>query len=310
MQIRQRSSQQRAHERTPLSELRQILRDGKRRLEDAGISTIDAELLLAHLLGVGRMDLHAREFQFSADEGSELRERFEELISARIASMPVQYLTGEAHFRQITLAVGPGVLIPRPETEGLVELALIWLEREHSVDTARRFSVVDLGAGSGAIAISIAIEARERGIPLSVVAVEDSLDAKPWLERNIATYVEKYDESIDIRLVHLPVKDALLDVKCDLVIANPPYIPRDTHLPEDVRQEPDRALFGGIEGIEMPIHFIEHGARLLKPGGALFMEHFEGQGERLARAMDPFFSEILGHDDLTGRGRYISARKK
>lgn len=293
-----------------MSALREILREGKRRLEDAKISSIDAELLLAHLLGVGRMDLHARDFSLTEDEEVQLQERFDELISSRLESIPVQYLTGEAAFRHITLSVGPGVLIPRPETEGLVELALIWLEKERSVDPSRRFSVVDLGSGSGAIAISLAVEGASRGIPLSLVAVEDSKDAKPWLERNIATYVEKFGEGIDIRLIDLPVKDALLGVRCDLVIANPPYIPRETELPEDVRQEPKRALFGGVEGTELPIHFIEHGARILKPGGALFMEHFEGQGEVLARFMNPEFSEILGHDDLTGRGRYISARKK
>lgn len=293
-----------------MSALRQILREGKRRLEEAKISSVDAELLLAHLLGVGRMDLHARDFTLTADEEQQLQERFDELISSRIDSMPVQYLTGEAAFRHITLEVGPGVLIPRPETEGLVELALIWLEKERSIDPSRRFSVVDLGSGSGAIAISLAVEGANRGIPLSLVAVEDSSEAKPWLERNIATYREKYGESIDIRLIDLPVKDALLGVRCNLVIANPPYIPRETTLPADVRQEPERALFGGIEGIELPIHFIEHGARMLKPGGALFMEHFEGQGEELARFMNPEFSEILGHDDLNGRGRYISARKK
>lgn len=290
--------------------LREILRNGKERLERVEIQTVDAELLLAHLLGVGRMDLHAREFTFTEEEVNELRERFEELISSRIGSTPVQYLTGEAPFRHITLAVGPGVLIPRPETEGLVELALIWLEREHSLNPSRRFSAVDLGAGSGAISISLAVEASERGIPLSVVAVEDSSEAKPWLEQNIATYIEKSDQSIDIRFVYLPVKDALPDVKCDLVVANPPYIPLDTSLPADVKSEPERALFGGIEGVEIPIHFIEHGARLLKSGGALFMEHFEGQGERLARAMNPSFSEIMGHDDLNGRGRYISARQQ
>ena len=293
-----------------MSALREILREGKRRLEDAKISSIDAELLLAHLLGVGRMDLHARDFSLTADEEEQLQERFDELISSRLESIPVQYLTGEAAFRHITLAVGPGVLIPRPETEGLVELALIWLEKERSLDSSRRFSVADLGSGSGAIAISLAVEGANRGIPLSLVAVEDSQEAKPWLARNIATYVEKHGEGIDIRLIDLPVKDALLGVRCDLVIANPPYIPRDTELPEDVRQEPERALFGGSEGIEVPIHFIEHGARMLKAGGALFMEHFEGQGEALARFMNPAFSEILGHDDLNGRGRYISARKK
>ena len=214
-----------------MSALRQILREGKRRLEEAKISSVDAELLLAHLLGVGRMDLHARDFTLTADEEQQLQERFDELISSRIDSMPVQYLTGEAAFRHITLEVGPGVLIPRPETEGLVELALIWLEKERSIDPSRRFSVVDLGSGSGAIAISLAVEGANRGIPLSLVAVEDSSEAQPWLERNIATYREKYGESIDIRLIDLPVKDALLGVRCDLVIANPPYIPRETTLP-------------------------------------------------------------------------------
>lgn len=297
-----------------MSTLREILREGKRRLSAASIAEVDAELLLAHLLSVGRMDLHAKEFSFTAEEELELRERFDELISSRIGSQPVQYLTGEAHFRHITLAIGPGVLIPRPETEGLVELALIWLEREASLgstpDAPRRFALVDLGAGSGAISISLAVESLQRGIPLSIVAVEDSADAKPWLERNIATHVEKYSDQIDIRFVHLPVKDALIDVKCDLVVANPPYIPQATALPDDVQNEPERALFGGIEGIELPIHFIEHAARMLKSGGGLFMEHFEGQGERLARAMEPEFTEITAHDDLNGRGRYISARRK
>lgn len=317
-----------------MSALREILRDGKRRLEEASISPIDAELLLAHLLGVGRMELHSR--QVISDETmtpaqwGELKERFDDLISERIDSIPVQYLTGEAAFRHLTLAVGPGVLIPRPETEGLVELALQWIERESSVNMTipdsstqdsseekkRRFSVVDLGSGSGAIAISIAVECSERGIPVSVVAVEDSVEAKPWLERNIATYIEKYPDQLDIRLVALPVSEALQGVKCDLVIANPPYIPNELRgkLPGDVGNEPERALFGGESGIEMPLHFARHAARLLKSGGALFMEHFEDQGQALAHELgageSADFDRLVGHDDLAGRGRYISARRR
>ena len=297
-----------------MTTLREILREGKRRLETASISTIDAELLLAHLLGISRMELHSREVisdeRMDETELGQLHERFDELISERIDAIPVQYLTGEAPFRHITLAVGPGVLIPRPETEGLVELALDWLEREHSLDEQRRFSIVDLGSGSGAIALSIAIEALQRGIPASLVAVEDSVEAKPWLERNIATYLEKYQDRLDIRLVHLSVSEALIDVRCDLVIANPPYIPIDQTLPPELSNEPDRALFGGAIGIEAPLHFAEHAARILKSGGAFFMEHFEGQAPALAEAMGSQFESIVGHDDLTGRGRYISARKR
>lgn len=321
-----------------MSTLREILREGKRRLEEASISPIDAELLLAHLLGVGRMELHSRHVvsdeTMNEEQWQDLKERFDELISERIDSIPVQYLTGEASFRHLTLAVGPGVLIPRPETEGLVELALQWIERESSVDfnldemnsqgsnsqDRRRFSVVDLGSGSGAIAISIAVECSERGIPVSVVAVEDSNEAKHWLERNIATYLERYPDQLDIRLVALPVSEALQGVKCDLVIANPPYIPNEFRgrLPSDVRNEPERALFGGESGIETPLHFATHAARLLKSGGALFMEHFEEQGQALANALakplgsgeSAEFDRLVGHDDLAGRGRYISARKR
>ncbi len=331
MRIRQRNSQQRVlDERLSMKTLREILREGKQRLEAASISPVDAELLLAHLLGVGRMELHSRqvisEEKLSSEEMQELDARFQELISERIDSIPVQYLTGEAAFRHLLLAVGPGVLIPRPETEGLVELALQWLEGESSRDygsdesrdasflgaaqRSKRFSVVDLGAGSGAIALSIAIEAFERGILTSVVAVEDSLDAIPWLERNIATCLEKYPEQLDIRLVQKPVSEALIGVRCDLIVSNPPYIPLGETLPADVSNEPDRALFGGVSGIETPLHFAQEAARLLKPGGALFMEHFEGQGEMLAREMAKDFESLTGHDDLNGRGRYISGVRR
>lgn len=297
-----------------MSTLREILREGKRRLEEASISPIDAELLLAHLLGISRMELHSRQVisdeKLSDLELEELEARFNELIAERIDSIPVQYLTGEAPFRRITLAVGPGVLIPRPETEGLVELALDHLAREHSIDPERRWSVVDLGAGSGAITLSIAVEALEMGIPISLVAVEDSIEAREWLERNIAATLERYPDRLDIRSVYLPVSEALIDVRCDLVIANPPYIPNSEVLPKEVRSEPDRALFGGVRGIETPLHFALHAARLLKSGGAFFMEHFEDQGNTLARAMNEDFESIVGHDDLTGRPRYISARRR
>jgi len=160
--------------------IKSLLRSSKEQCLAAQIDGVDAELILAHVLGVGRMDLHARDFSLSPEQ----EELFHELIAARIDGTPTQYLTGEAPFRYLTFSVGPGVLIPRPETELLVDAALVEIERIQSAPgatTTPAVSVVDLGAGSGAIAISIAHEARQRKMPVHVVAVEKSEAAQEWL---------------------------------------------------------------------------------------------------------------------------------
>jgi release factor glutamine methyltransferase len=205
----------------------------------------------------------------------------------------VQYLTGTAGFRNLDLAVGPGVLVPRPETEGLVEEVL-----KHIANLPGPVSVIDLGAGSGAIAISIATEAPNT----HVIAVEKSLDAIEWLKQNVAFY----DESI--RIVQGDVADVLEGVKCDVVVANPPYVPDSQPLPRDVATfEPAIALFGGPDGLELPKRFIEAAARLLKTGGLLAIEHTETQGEAIAKLLESDFNQIALHQDLTGRPRWTSA---
>lgn len=283
--------------------LKERLRAARNELSEVSISEVDAELLAAFVLGVGRMELHAKEFSFT----SEQEEEFLNLLAMRKSGKPLQYITGEAHFRYLTFEVGPGVLIPRPETELLVDAALVEIERIQSGPNWRknaRTSVVDLGAGSGAIAISIADEAKRRGMAVQVVAVEREAGAITWLERNIA----KHD--VDVRVIKSDVATALIDVKCDLVVANPPYIPEGAELPREVVSfEPRSALYGGIAGLEEPARFIETATRILKAGGMFLIEHHESQAEAIASILRSDFTEISSFLDLNERPRWISARK-
>ena len=278
-------------------QIKALISDGKARVEAAGYSSVDAEILFAHLLGLTRMELHnpialERALADVSDESAVI-ESYAELIKRRCSDEPVQYLTGNAAFRKLELAVGPGVLVPRPETEGLVEEVL-----KHIANLAGPVSVIDLGAGSGAMAISIATEAPNT----HVIAVEKSLDAIEWLKQNVAFY----DESI--RIVEGDVTEVLEGVKCDVIVANPPYVPDDQPLPKDVANfEPAIALFGGNEGLEVPKRFIEAAARLLKPGGLLAIEHTETQGDAIAQLLATDFDQIALHLDLTGRPRWTSA---
>lgn len=286
------------------TDLKDLLRDTRIRFDNAAIDRVDAELILAHVLGIERMQLHAQTFQLN----SEQEELFEELVNSRISGVPTQYLIGEAPFRYLTFSVGPGVLIPRPETELLVDAAMVEIERLKSSfnATTSAVSVVDLGAGSGAISISIAHEARQRSLPVQVVAVEKSDAALEWLKKNIARH------DVDVRVIHSDVRDALIDVKCDIVVANPPYVPNDSLLPPLVLEnEPHEALFSGPgEGLEVPQRFIEAATRLLKPGGALILEHFEDQSAALEQLLSQDYSDISHYKDLNQRPRWLTARRK
>jgi release factor glutamine methyltransferase len=278
-------------------QIKALISEGKAQIETAGYSSVDAEILLAHLLGLTRMELHnpialERALAEVTDE-SAIVDGYSELVKRRCNHEPVQYLTGTAGFRNLDLAVGPGVLVPRPETEGLVEEVL-----KHIANLPGPVSVIDLGAGSGAMAISIATEAPNT----HVIAVEKSADAIEWLKQNVAFY----DESI--RIVQGDVADVLEGVKCDVVVANPPYVPDSQPLPKDVANfEPAIALFGGPDGLELPKRFIDAAARLLKTGGLLAIEHTETQGAAIAKLLSADFNQIALHQDLTGRPRWTSA---
>jgi release factor glutamine methyltransferase len=279
---------------------KEFLRSGKEQLTAAGFAEVEAEHLLAHTLGISRMDLHnpvAVEIALTAiGDTTIVEETFWKLLDRRCAHEPLQYLTGVAYFRHLELKVGPGVLVPRPESELLVEAVLNFIEKREGA-----ISVVDLGAGSGALALAIATEAPQT----HVIAVEKSPAAIEWLKENVSFIDEK------VRILESDVATALVGVKCDVVIANPPYIPNSQELPLDVKvHEPKEALFGGEDGMNSPRLFIEAASRLLKSGGFLALEHHEEQGLEIAAVLHDDFSDILLHKDLTGRPRFTTAVRR
>jgi release factor glutamine methyltransferase len=279
---------------------KEFLRSGKEQLTAAGFAEVEAEHLLAHTLGISRMDLHnpvAVENALTAiGDTTIVEETFWKLLDRRCAHEPLQYLTGVAYFRHLELKVGPGVLVPRPESEVLVEAVLTFIEKREGA-----ISVVDLGAGSGALALAIATEAPQT----HVIAVEKSPAAIEWLKENVSFIDEK------VRILESDVAIALVGVKCDVVIANPPYIPNSQELPRDVKEhEPLDALFGGDNGMNSPQLFIEAASRLLKSGGFLAIEHHEEQGLEIAAVLSEEFNDILLHKDLTGRPRFTTAVRR
>jgi len=284
--------------------LKELLRQAFTQFEKNKISTVDAELLLAHLLGVSRKEIHTQDLEIPSDQIESITAEYKELIGQRLLGRPVQYITGSAPFRYLDLEVGEGVLIPRPETELLVDRAIGFLTSMENSNEAK--SVIDLGAGSGAISIAITSEAALKGLSVSVIAVEKSEPAVVWLNKNIA----KYD--LPIRVVVEDVLTALPGVKADLVLANPPYIPDDEKLPQEVEgYEPEIALRGGkVDGMQIPKLFIDSAARLLKPGGIFIMEHHEKQSDLVKQALKEEFTLPQTHADLTGRDRFTSARRR
>lgn len=281
-------------------DLAAALRAATAALAGAGVPSprADAELLAGHLLGVGRGRVAAL-----ALAGADAPEGLADLVAERCRRVPLQHLTGTAHFRRLELAVGPGVFVPRPETEGVAQLAI---DRARSVVADRgRARVVDLGTGSGAIAASVASE-----VPgAAVVAVELSDLAAAWAERNLAPH--------GVELVRGDLRTALgdRDGTFDVVVSNPPYIPAGA-VPQDpeVRDhDPHVALYGGgADGMEVPGAVERTAARLLVPGGYLVMEHAEVQADAVAGLLRAAgrWDRIEGHRDLTGRDRATSGIRR
>jgi release factor glutamine methyltransferase len=284
--------------------LKELLRAAFSQFEKNQIATVDAELLLAHLLGVSRKQIHSQSIELSESEREKISSEFNELIQQRLLGRPVQYITGSAAFRYLELEVGEGVLIPRPETELIVDRVIGHLSSQPDKENSK--SIIELGAGSGAISIAIATEASLKGLKISLVAVEKSPAAAEWLNKNIA----KYD--LPIRVVIEDASTALPDIKADLVVANPPYIPNDEKLPTEVENfEPEMALRGGaVDGMQIPKLFIDAATRLLKSGGFFITEHHEKQGELIRGVLARDFLPAQTHADLTGRDRFTSAIKR
>ncbi|NYD65738.1 peptide chain release factor N(5)-glutamine methyltransferase [Agromyces atrinae] len=271
-----------------------------RRLTDAGVpdAEVDADLLLGHVLGLSRGGLHARLVvggSLSDDDLSALAP----LVERRVNREPLQHITGRAPFRALDLHVGPGVFIPRPETEQVVQIAIDAL---HAVADPAPVAV-DLGSGSGAIALALATE-----VPHArVFAVEKSPDALPWTRRNIAEFGGE-----SLTLVEGDLADALgdLDGSVAVVISNPPYVPR-TMMPVDPEVhlfDPEMALYGGEDGLDVIRILSGRARRLLRSGGLLVIEHAEHQsGEIAAILAADSWRGVSHHRDFTMRDRATTA---
>ncbi|NUP59200.1 MAG: peptide chain release factor N(5)-glutamine methyltransferase [Pseudarthrobacter sp.] len=261
-------------------------------LRDAGVPSprVDAELLADHLMKVGLGRLRALMLGDTPAPAG-----YAELVAERAGRVPLQHITGVAHFRYLELAVGPGVFIPRPETESVVQLV---------IDHVRGMAgprVVDLGTGSGAIAGSIASE-----VPgAEVYAVEYSALAHAWASKNLAP--------LGVNLVLGDLRDALpeLNGTFDVVVSNPPYIPAEAipNEPEVALHDPPEALYGGgADGMELPTAAAASAARLLRPGGYFVMEHAEVQAAWITGMLGRGpWTRISTHPDLNGKERATSA---
>lgn len=251
----------------------------------------EARQLVAHVLGVEVSELIRID-----DVTQEQRRTIESLVARRVAGEPIQHLTGVAHFRYETLAVGPGVFIPRPETEVMVGWAL---ERLAGRPAGRR-RVVELCAGSGAITAALGHELGG----LDLHAVEIAGPALPYLRRNLAGLV------VDVRHADMAEEFRDLDGTVDLVIANPPYIPESHRvvLPSDVvDHDPELALFAGPDGLTALRVVARVAARLLRPGGLLATEHDDSHADAVMTLVrGAGFDEVASHTDLAGRPRFVT----
>lgn len=283
-----------------MTNLRALLASATERLANSGVPSADsdARLLLAHVWNISVGELQRRQV-LGQEPSDDVVARFDELVGERATRVPLQHLTGAAPFRGLELRVGPGVFVPRPETELLVDLVLVEVSGRSGV------RVVDLCTGSGAIALAVKHEAPE----LSVAAVELDPMAHAWATRN--RDLLGLDVEIDCVAAEfaLPGEDGTLDV----VVSNPPYIPVGmVPIDPEVRDhDPSVALYGGSEdGLRIPLEVARRAQQLLRPGGLLAMEHADTQGNSLPDALiDQGWVEVRDHDDLTGRPRAVTARK-
>ncbi|MCU1602032.1 MAG: hemK [Frankiales bacterium] len=263
------------------------VREAARVLTAAGVASPDhdARALAAYVLGCRLLEVPLREADL--DE-----ERYDDLVARRAQRVPLQHLVGSVAFRWTEVLVGPGVFVPRPETESVVEWALPHL-------TAGSV-VVDLCTGSGAIAKSIAAE-----VPGIVVhAVDKDAAAVEWARRNLA--------GTGVVVHHCSAAEALpgLDAQVDLVISNPPYVPVSSAArmePEVLDHDPHVALFADDDGLAVVREVEQAARRLLRPGGLIVVEHDDSQGSS-APAVFADWAEVADHDDLTGRPRFVTAR--
>jgi len=273
--------------------LRQVIDAAEATLAEAGVGSprTDAELLAAHAAGTDRGRLAVTEVN------PKFFERYRDLVAARAARVPLQHLTGTAAFGPVTVEVGPGVFIPRPETEAMLEWAVSQPLSEHPV-------IVDLCTGSGALALAL----WKHRPDARVVAVDDSADALSFARRNTA------GTSVELVRADVTAPGLLgeLDGAVDLIVANPPYIPDGAELePEVAEHDPPHALFGGADGMSVIGPIVELAARWLHAGGRCAIEHDDATSAQTVAAFTRAggFEDVVARPDLTGRPRFVTATR-
>lgn len=279
--------------------LRRAIDDAAATLAEAGIDSArwDAEQLAAHLAGTDRGRLTLLD-----PPGEEFFGRYRDVVAARSRRVPLQHLLGTAAFGPVTLHVGPGVFVPRPETEALLEWAV-------AQQLAPRPVIVDLCTGSGALAVALA-----HHLPAArIIAIDNSDAALDYARRNAqGTAIELLRADVT-ELASRPALLAELDGRVDMVVANPPYVPDDAVLdPEVAQHDPQRAVFGGPDGLAVIAPLVRLAARWLRPGGLIGVEHDDTTSAQTAELFDrtAAFDTVQTRTDLTGRPRFVTARRR
>lgn len=281
--------------------LRLAISEAAKILAEAGVDSprVDAEYLAAHVLGVerGRLPLIPLVDPPVIDQ-------LHKLVRTRASRIPLQHILGWAPMGAISVEVGPGVFVPRPETELLMEWGLKALVGVSSP------VVVDLCTGTGALALSIA-QARPDAV---VHAVEIDPQALAWTRRNAETRIAAGDTPIRLHSGDATDPSLLsdLDGQVDLVVCNPPYVPEGTPVqPEVGVHDPHHAVFSGADGLDVIRHVVSAAARWLKPGGSVGIEHDDTQGESVPALLSArrVLTDVADHADLAGRPRFATARR-
>ena len=275
------------------SNVRSHIASAANTLREAGVDSpeVDARLLAAHVLGVAPLQL------MFADAPADFGERYTELVARRAAREPLQHIIGTAPFYGVDLAVGPGVFIPRPETEILAEWAVRKL-----IDAPPAPTVVDLGSGTGALAIAVA-----RARPdANVYAVERSEAARVYLQRNVDTLAPQ----VNVVTGDMTDPQLLAGISADVVVSNPPYVPETPELQQEVYADPHEAVFSGADGMAAIRGLVPVVKQMLKDGGVVGIEHDDTTSEAVQDELRAGgFAHVRAMEDMTGRARFVTASK-